>query len=68
MGKYIIVKKMVTNKFHGDGEPHYINIIMNDSLGEVEEFESEEQVNKMVELLNANTDSGHTYFVRKIID
>ena len=68
MGKYIIVKKMVSDKLHADGEPHYINIIMNDSLGEVEEFESEEEVNKMVELLNANTDSGHTYFVRKIVD
>jgi hypothetical protein len=68
MGKYIIVKKMISDKFRADGEPHYVNIIMNDSLGEVEEFESEEQVNKMVELLNANTDSGHTYFVRKIVD
>jgi hypothetical protein len=68
MGKYIIVKKILSNKFHSDGESHYINIIMNDSLGEVEEFDSEEQVNKMVELLNANTDSGYTYFVRKIVD
>jgi hypothetical protein len=68
MGKYIIVKKMVSDKFHSDGEPHYVNVILNDSQGEVEEFDSEEEVNKMVELLNANTDSGHKYFSRKIID
>jgi hypothetical protein len=68
MGKYIIVKKMISNKFHADGEPHYVNVILNDSQGEVEEFDSEEEVNKMVELLNANTDSGHKYFSRKIID
>lgn len=58
---------MISNKFHSDGEPHYINVILNDSLGEVMEFDSEEEVTKMVSLLNANTDSGHTYFVRKIV-
>ena len=68
MGKYIIVKKMISDKFHADGEPHYINVILNDSQGEVEEFDSEEEVNRMVELLNVNTDSGHKYFVRKIVD
>lgn len=59
---------MISDKFHADGEPHYINVILNDSLGEVEEFDSEEEVNRMVELLNVNTDSGHKYFSRKIID
>lgn len=59
---------MVSDKLHADGEPHYINVILNDSLGEVEEFDSEEEVNRMVELLNVNTDSGHKYFSRKIID
>ena len=68
MAKYIILKKMITDKFYPDGEPHYINVVMNDSQGEVEEFESEEEVNRMVELLNANTDSGHSYHVRKIVD
>lgn len=58
---------MISNKFHSDGGPHYINVILNDSLGEVMEFDSEEEVTKMVLLLNANTDSGHTYFVRKIV-
>lgn len=67
MARYIIVKKIITDKFYPDGEPHYLNLIMNDSQGEVEEFESEESVSKMVSLLNANTDSGHTYFVRKIV-
>lgn len=57
---------MISNKFHLGGEPQYINVILNDSLGEVEEFDSEEEVTKMVELLNANTDSGHKYFSRKI--
>ena len=59
---------MISDKFRADGEPHYINVIINDSLGEVEEFDSEEEVTRMVELLNANTDSGHKYFSRKIID
>lgn len=67
MAKFLIIKKMISNKFHSDGEPHYINVILNDSLGEVMEFDSEEEVTKMVSLLNANTDSGHTYFVRKIV-
>lgn len=67
MAKFLIIKKMISNKFHSDGEPHYINLILNDSLGEVMEFDSEEEVTKMVLLLNANTDSGHTYFVRKIV-
>jgi hypothetical protein len=68
MARYIIVKKMITDKFYPDGEPHFIHVIMNDSQGEVEEFESEEEVNKMVSLLNANTDSGHTYLSKKIVD
>jgi len=71
MARYIIIKKMITDKFNVDGEPRYVHVIMNDSQGEVEEFENEDGVNKMVELLNANTDSGnwgHTYFSRKIID
>lgn len=68
MARYIIVKKMITDRLHADGEPHYVHVIMNDSQGEVEEFENEDEVNKMVELLNANTDSGHSYFVRKIVN
>jgi len=68
MARYVIVKKMVTDKLHGDGEPHYVHVIMNDSQGEVEEFENEDEVNKMVGLLNANTDSGHIYYVRKIVN
>lgn len=68
MAKYIIVKKMITDKFSPDGEPHYVNVIMNDSQGEVEEFDNPDTVLKMVELLNANTDSGHFYYAKKIVD
>lgn len=57
---------MVSTALNLGKEPHYINVILNDSLGEVEEFDSEEEVNKMVALLNDNTDSGHKYFSRKI--
>ena len=68
MAKYIIIKKMISDKLHSDGQPHYVNVIINDSLGEVWEFESEEEVNKMVEVFNSNTDSGWSYSSRKITD
>jgi hypothetical protein len=41
-------------------------VIMLDSQSEILEFETEEEAVNLSELMNANTDSGHKYSVKKI--
>jgi hypothetical protein len=41
-------------------------VIMLDSQSEILEFETEEEAINLTELMNANTDSGHKYSVKKI--
>jgi hypothetical protein len=41
-------------------------VIMLDSQSEILEFETEEEAGNLAELMNANTDSGHKYSVKKI--
>ena len=41
-------------------------VIMLDSQSEILEFETEEEALKLTEFMNANTDSGHKYSIKKI--
>jgi hypothetical protein len=41
-------------------------VIMLDSQSEILEFETEEEAVNLAEVMNANTDSGHKYSVKKI--
>jgi hypothetical protein len=41
-------------------------VIMLDSQSEILEFESDEEALRLADLMNANTDSGHKYTVKKI--
>ena len=41
-------------------------VIMLDSQSEILKFDTEEEAIKLAELMNANTDSGHKYSVKKI--
>ena len=58
---YVIIKNM-KNKKTGKTLP----VILLDSQSEVLEFEKEIEANKLCEILNNNTDSGHKYKVKKI--
>ena len=57
--KYIILKQI-------KNEAVKLPVIIIDSLGEVLEFDSFEEAEKMKELFQSNTDSGHTYEVKKV--
>lgn len=57
---YIIIKHV---KIHTD---RILPVIMLDTQGEVWEFENEDKVQEMVNIFNANTDSGHKYEVKKL--
>lgn len=57
---YIIIKHV---KIHTD---RILPVIMLDTQGEVWEFENEDKVHEMVNIFNANTDSGHKYEVKKL--
>lgn len=57
---YIIIKHV---KIHAD---RTLPVIMLDTQGEVWEFENEAKAQEMVDLFNANTDSGHKYEVKKL--
>jgi hypothetical protein len=57
---YIIVKHVKTN--NGRRLP----VIMLDTQGEVWEFDNKDKAQEMVNIFNANTDSGHTYEVKKV--
>jgi hypothetical protein len=41
-------------------------VIMLNEQGEVWEFDDKDKVQEMVNILNANTDSGHKYEIKKI--
>ena len=41
-------------------------VIMLDSQSEILEFETDEEALRLADLMNANTDSGHKYIVKKI--
>lgn len=57
--KYIIIKQ-IYNEFVK------VPVIILDSLGEVLEFDSLDEAEKMRNLFQNNTDSGHTYELKKI--
>lgn len=58
---YVIIKT-IRDKVTGVLLP----VIMLDSQSEILEIDNEAQVLQLVELMNANTDSGHKYTVKKI--
>ena len=60
MTHYCIIKLVKTI----DGKE--LPVIMLDTLDEVWEFESLEIAEKMASILERNSDSGHTYYVRKV--
>ena len=57
---YVIVKhvKTQTNRT--------LPVIMLDTQGEVCEFDNKDKAQEMVNIFNANTDSGHKYEVKKV--
>ena len=57
---YVIIKHVKTNK--GKRLP----VILLNSDNEVWEFESENEAEKMKEIFQNNSDSGHVYQVKKI--
>lgn len=57
---YIIIKHV---KIHTD---RILPVIMLDTQGEVWEFDNEDKAQEMVNLFNANTDSGHKYEVKNL--
>ena len=60
MGKYVIIKHV--KSMVGTNMP----VIILDGLGEVLEFEELKEAEELKELFQTNSDSGHTYEVRKI--
>ena len=56
-----VIVKMV--KHHTGVE---LPVILVDSYSEIMSFETEEEALKLAELMNANTDSGHVYSIKKI--
>jgi hypothetical protein len=57
---YVIIKHVKTQ------EKRILPVIMLDTQGEVWEFDNKDKVQEMVNILNANTDSGHKYEVKKV--
>lgn len=60
MGKYVIIKHI--KSMVGTTMP----VIILDGAGEVLEFEELKEAEELKELFQTNSDSGHTYEVRKI--
>ncbi len=60
MEKYVIIKKI--RSINGNELP----VILVNSISEILEFDSLEEAEKLRNLLQTNSDSGHTYEVRKI--
>jgi hypothetical protein len=58
---YVIIKN-IKNKKSGKWLP----VIILNSDNEVWEFESEKEADKMKEIFQTNSDSGHIYSVKKI--
>ena len=57
---YIIIKEV--KNVHGKVLP----VVLLDSHSEILEFEENEKADEMAGVLNQNTDSGHTYRVKKV--
>jgi hypothetical protein len=57
---YVIVKHVKTNN------DRKLPVIMLDTQGEVWEFDNRDKAQEMVNIFNKNTDSGHTYEVKKV--
>jgi hypothetical protein len=57
---YVIVKHVKTQV------NRKLPVIMLDTQGEVWEFDNKDKAQEMVNILNANTDSGHKYEVKKV--
>lgn len=60
MGKYVIVKKM--KGLNGAELP----VILVNSISEILEFDTIDEAENLRTLLQANSDSGHKYEIRKI--
>jgi hypothetical protein len=58
---YVIVKH-VRNERTGKTLP----VIMIDSQSEILEFEEKKEAEKLCDILNSNTDSGHVYTVKEV--
>lgn len=59
---YLIIKEV--KSINGTVLP----VVLLDSHSDVMEFEDKEKADKMAEVLNINSDSGHNYRVKKIGD
>jgi hypothetical protein len=57
---YVIVKHVKTKN------NRKLPVIMLDTQGEVWEFDNKDKAQEMVNIFNKNTDSGHTYEVKKV--
>ena len=57
---YLIIKEIKSD----NGK--ILPVVLLDSHADVMEFETQEEADKMAEVLNVNSDSGHTYRVKKI--
>ncbi len=57
---YVIIKKVKIN------DKLLLPVIMLDNQEEIWEFNNIEDVKDMVNILNANTDSGHKYEFKKV--
>jgi len=57
---YLIIKEIKSN--NGKVLP----VVLLDSHSDVMEFDTREEADKMAAVLNVNSDSGHTYRVKKI--
>jgi len=57
---YLIIKEIKSD----NGK--ILPVVLLDSQADVMEFENKEEADKMAAMLNINSDSGHTYRVKKI--
>ena len=57
---YLIIKEIKSN----NGK--FLPVVLLDSQADVMEFDNKEEADKMASILNVNSDSGHTYRVKKI--
>ncbi len=57
---YLIIKEIKSD----NGK--ILPVVLLDSQADVMEFEDKEEADKMAAVLNINSDSGHTYRVKKI--
>lgn len=48
------------------GDKKRLPVILIDSQSEILEFEEKKEAENLCEILNANTDSGHTYTIKEV--